>query len=106
MNSSVDIPSPSFQDDIGNICYQRFVVFCQPQINLESCVDGIYYRSGGLKITERFFVVPLDYSKPDGHKLRIFARHVVPSKKAKTKDDEEKLPFRKQASSVEHKITI
>lgn len=29
---------------------------------------------GRLKITEFFFEVPLDYSKPDGKHLRLFAR--------------------------------
>jgi hypothetical protein len=47
-----------------------------------------------MKVTERFFTVPLDYSKPDGEKIRVFVRHIVPKAKAKTPEDEEKLPYR------------
>jgi len=48
----------------------------------------------GLKVTERFFNVPLDYANPEGDKIRIFARHIVPKDKAKTPEEEAKLPFR------------
>jgi hypothetical protein len=46
-----------------------------------------------LKVTERFFTVPLDYANPDGAKIRVFARHIVPKAKAKTPEDEAKLPY-------------
>jgi len=49
----------------------------------------------GLKIIERFFTVPLDYSNVNGEKIRVFARHIIPKSKAKTLEDEAKLPFRK-----------
>ena len=48
-----------------------------------------------MKIIERFFNLPLDYSNPNGEKIRVFARHVIPKSKAKTLEDEAKLPFRK-----------
>jgi hypothetical protein len=32
------------------------------------------FPTGKLKITEFFFEVPLDYSKPDGKHIRLFAR--------------------------------
>jgi len=47
----------------------------------------------GLKVIERFFDLPLDYSKPDGETIRVFARHMIPKDKAKTKEAEDKLPF-------------
>jgi hypothetical protein len=37
----------------------------------------------------------LDYSNRNGEKIHIFARHIIPKTKAKTPEDEEKLPFRK-----------
>ena len=46
-----------------------------------------------MKVTERFFTVPLDYFNPDGEKIRVFARHIVPKAKAKMSEDEEKLPY-------------
>ncbi|KAF8806593.1 proline iminopeptidase, partial [Phlegmacium glaucopus] len=49
----------------------------------------------GLKIIERFFTLPLDYSNLNGEKIRVFARHIIPLSKAKTLEDEAKLPFRK-----------
>ncbi|KIM36748.1 hypothetical protein M413DRAFT_31379 [Hebeloma cylindrosporum] len=52
-----------------------------------------YIIKDGLKVIERFFNVPLDHAKPDGEKIRIFARHVIPKDKAKTLEEEEKLPF-------------
>jgi len=48
----------------------------------------------GLKVIERFFNVPLDYAKPEGNKIRVFARHIIPKDKAKTLEEEAKLPFR------------
>ncbi|PPQ79160.1 hypothetical protein CVT25_002788 [Psilocybe cyanescens] len=52
-----------------------------------------YTIKDGLKVIERFFLVPLDYSKPEGEKIRIFARHVIPKAKAPKPEDEAKLPF-------------
>lgn len=46
-----------------------------------------------MKVVERFFTVPLDHTKPDGDTIRVFARNVIPKSKAKTPEDEEKLPF-------------
>lgn len=48
---------------------------------------------------ERFFSVPLDHAKPEGEKIRIFARHIIPKDKAKTPEEEEKLPFRECQST-------
>jgi hypothetical protein len=47
----------------------------------------------GLKVVERFFQVPLDYSNPLKEEIVIFARQTIPLAKAKTKEDEDKLPF-------------
>lgn len=33
--------------------------------------------TNGLEITEHYFDVPLDYSKPDGEKIKVFAREVA-----------------------------
>jgi hypothetical protein len=49
--------------------------------------------TGGLKVVEHFFQVPLDYSNPSGEKIVVFARQTIPTAKAKTKADEDKLPF-------------
>uniref|UniRef100_A0A0W0FBG4 Sulfhydryl oxidase n=1 Tax=Moniliophthora roreri TaxID=221103 RepID=A0A0W0FBG4_MONRR len=47
----------------------------------------------GIKVVERFFEVPLDHGNPSGEKIRVFARNMIPRSKAKTKEDEDKLPF-------------
>ncbi|KAJ3504026.1 hypothetical protein NLJ89_g8156 [Agrocybe chaxingu] len=52
-----------------------------------------YDTKDGLKVIERFFTVPLDYSKPEGEKIRVFARSVIPKAKAKTAEEEAKLPY-------------
>ncbi|KAG2015299.1 proline iminopeptidase [Coprinopsis cinerea AmutBmut pab1-1] len=52
-----------------------------------------YTIKDGLKIVERFFDLPLDYSNPDGTKIRVFARQSIPLDKAKTPEEEDKLPF-------------
>ncbi|KAF3911374.1 hypothetical protein ABW20_dc0101400 [Dactylellina cionopaga] len=53
----------------------------------------------GLSISEHFYTVPLDYTKPDGHEITIFARivkkHEVPVK-PKKKDEEKKDDSKKQ----------
>lgn len=64
-----------------------------------SFVD-IHLTPDGLKVIERFFTVPLDYTKPEGEKIRVFARHIIPKAKAKTPEEEKKLPFR------EHRLII
>ncbi|KAF8161478.1 alpha/beta-hydrolase [Crassisporium funariophilum] len=55
--------------------------------------DTTVITPDGLKVVERFFNLPLDYSKPDGEKIRVFARHIIPKSKAKTPEEEAKLPF-------------
>ncbi|KAF7312839.1 Proline iminopeptidase [Mycena kentingensis (nom. inval.)] len=52
-----------------------------------------YILSGSIQVVEHFFTVPLDYSEPEGKKLRIFARHLVPLQKARTAEEQSKLPF-------------
>ncbi|KAL5484904.1 hypothetical protein ACEPAI_7546 [Sanghuangporus weigelae] len=47
----------------------------------------------GIKVIERFFDVPLDYSKPDGDKIRVFARNMIPLKKLKSAEEECDLPY-------------
>ncbi|KAJ7647772.1 hypothetical protein FB45DRAFT_1019984 [Roridomyces roridus] len=54
-------------------------------------LDDTYDYS--IKVIERFFTVPLDYADPEGEKIRIFARNLIPKSKAKTLQDEDKLPF-------------
>ncbi|KAF7376199.1 Alpha beta-hydrolase [Mycena sanguinolenta] len=56
--------------------------------NLES-----YVNKDGIKVIERFFNLPLDYANPTGEKIRVFARHLIPVKKAKTEEEEAKLPY-------------
>ena len=65
-----------------------YTIFCQQLVNNRHEIDG-------LKIFERFFTLPLDYSNANGEKIRVFARHIIPKSKAKTLEDEAKLPFRK-----------
>jgi hypothetical protein len=48
-----------------------------------------------LKVIDRFFTLPLDYSNKNGETIRVFARHIIPKSKAKTLEEEAKLPFRK-----------
>ncbi|KAJ7503070.1 alpha/beta-hydrolase [Mycena galericulata] len=52
-----------------------------------------YTNKDGIKVVERFFTVPLDYANPEGEKIRIFARNLIPKSKAKTIEEEEKLPY-------------
>ena len=52
-----------------------------------------YHPTDGIKVIERFFTVPLDYSTPDEQKIKIFARNLVPLKKAATPEAEAKLPY-------------
>ncbi|KAJ7736936.1 alpha/beta-hydrolase [Mycena metata] len=52
-----------------------------------------YLTKDGVKVVERFFNLPLDYANPTGEKIRVFARHLIPTSKAKTVEEEEKLPY-------------
>ncbi|KAK7036485.1 hypothetical protein VNI00_011682 [Paramarasmius palmivorus] len=52
-----------------------------------------YTVKEGIKVVERFFEVPLDHENPSGEKIRVFARNLIPKSKAKTKEDEGKLPY-------------
>jgi len=68
------------------------------KVRLDRCLHS-YLQSNqlvldGLKVVERFFNVPLDHSDPQGEKIRVFARHIIPKSKAKTEEEERKLPFR------------
>ncbi|KAI9314925.1 Alpha/Beta hydrolase protein [Dichotomocladium elegans] len=54
----------------------------------DSAVES--YTIPGAKVFDRYFECPLDYSKPDGSKITVFARHLVPYDKA---DQVKKLPF-------------
>jgi len=49
--------------------------------------------SEGLRVIERFFRVPLDYSDPSGEKITVFARQTIPISKTKTSEEQEKLPI-------------
>ncbi|KAJ6577609.1 alpha/beta-hydrolase [Mycena capillaripes] len=52
-----------------------------------------YVNKDGIKVIERFFDLPLDYADPSGEKIRVFARNLIPKSKAKTVEEEEKLPY-------------
>ncbi|KAF3922211.1 hypothetical protein ABW21_db0208950 [Orbilia brochopaga] len=63
-----------------------------------------YLLAGGnLSVSEHFFRVPLDYAKPDGHKITIFARVVKdhedaakPRREVKTSTTDEKAKEKKE----------
>jgi pimeloyl-ACP methyl ester carboxylesterase len=52
-----------------------------------------YENKGNIKVIERFFDLPLDYAQPEGQKIRVFARNLIPKDKAKTPEDEANLPY-------------
>ncbi|KAJ7037258.1 alpha/beta-hydrolase [Mycena alexandri] len=52
-----------------------------------------YTLTGAIKVVERFFTLPLDYSDPQGKKIRVFARNLIPTQKAKTEEEQNKLPY-------------
>ncbi|KAJ6589968.1 alpha/beta-hydrolase [Mycena vulgaris] len=52
-----------------------------------------YTNKDGIKVIERFFDLPLDYANPSGEKIRVFARNLIPKSKAKTVEEEQKLPY-------------
>jgi len=47
----------------------------------------------GLRVIERFFRVPLDYSDLSGEKITVFTRQTIPINRAKTIEEQEKLPI-------------
>lgn len=61
-------------------------------------LDSLQFKSSlgsvdGIKVIERFYSLPLDYARPEGNKIRIFARNLVPVDKAKTPEEETNLPY-------------
>ncbi|KAJ2918339.1 hypothetical protein MD484_g2126, partial [Candolleomyces efflorescens] len=48
-----------------------------------------------LKVIERWFDLPLDYSDPEGPggKIKVFVRHMIPLDIARTVEEQEKLPY-------------
>ncbi|KDQ18571.1 hypothetical protein BOTBODRAFT_28963 [Botryobasidium botryosum FD-172 SS1] len=52
-----------------------------------------YSIKDDIKVVDQFFKLPLDYSQPDGEKIQVFARTLVPGAKAKTEEEEENLPY-------------
>ncbi|KAF5355453.1 hypothetical protein D9758_006293 [Tetrapyrgos nigripes] len=52
-----------------------------------------YCNKEDIKVIERFFDLPLDHANPSGEKIRVFARNLIPRKKAKTQKEEEELPY-------------
>lgn len=52
-----------------------------------------YTIKEGLRVIERFFRVPLDYSNPSGEKIMVFTRQTIPISKARTSEEQEKLPI-------------
>jgi hypothetical protein len=64
---------------------------------LEDVHELINRISGSIKVIDRFFSVPVDYAKPDGPHIRIFARNLVPlgeSREPSTDAAESDLPYR------------
>ncbi|KAI5116572.1 hypothetical protein M0805_006729 [Coniferiporia weirii] len=53
-----------------------------------------YTVKDGVKVVERFFSLPLDYSNPEGEKITVFARNLILLKKADTPQKEADLPYR------------
>ncbi|KAG6830888.1 hypothetical protein H0H92_014039 [Tricholoma furcatifolium] len=70
--------------------------------------EETYVLTGSIKVIDRFFDLPLDYSEPDGRKIRVFARSMIPLDKAKTVEEESKLPYRKCRHLIpsKHQITL
>ncbi|KAJ7131697.1 alpha/beta-hydrolase [Mycena crocata] len=60
-----------------------------------------YTTKDGIKVIERFFSLPLDYANPSGKKIKVFARNLVPKSKAKTQEEEDKLPYSGPGFEVE-----
>ncbi|EIM80537.1 alpha/beta-hydrolase [Stereum hirsutum FP-91666 SS1] len=52
-----------------------------------------YRIKDDIKVIERFFTLPLNYADPEGEKIQVFARNLIPVNKAKTKAEEDKLPY-------------
>ncbi|THV06178.1 alpha/beta-hydrolase [Dendrothele bispora CBS 962.96] len=52
-----------------------------------------YCNKEDIKVIERFFDLPLDHANPEGDKIRVFARNLIPRKKAKTEKKENELPY-------------
>ncbi|KAF8178757.1 alpha/beta-hydrolase [Pholiota molesta] len=53
-----------------------------------------YTLKGSIKVVERFFVLPLNYNEPEGATIQVFVRHLIPTDKAKTVEEQSKLPYR------------
>lgn len=72
------------------LCHQRYTWdFCR----FNSGEPTILFDKDGIKVIERFFSVPLDYSKPEGEKITIFARNLIPLREASTPEKEANLPY-------------
>ncbi|PPR06871.1 hypothetical protein CVT26_003995 [Gymnopilus dilepis] len=69
-----------------------------------TCKLTTLLRADGLKVIERFFTVPLDYADPEGQKIRVFARHIIPRDKAEKPEDEAKLPYCGPGFEVSHSV--
>jgi len=52
-----------------------------------------YSNKEQIKVVERYFDLPLDYTNPSGEKIRVFARNLIPKNKAKTEKEEKALPY-------------
>ncbi|KAJ6632532.1 hypothetical protein B0H10DRAFT_2206887 [Mycena sp. CBHHK59/15] len=64
-------------------------------MNAESSSEILesYTNKGGIKVIERLFNLPFDYANPSGEKIRVFARSLISKNKAKTFEEEDKLPY-------------
>ncbi|KAJ7444433.1 hypothetical protein FB451DRAFT_1568367 [Mycena latifolia] len=52
-----------------------------------------YTLAGSIKVVERVFSLPLDYSDPLGKKLRVFARNLISTQRARTPEEQGNSPI-------------
>ena len=100
--------------DCGTLLWRKLLLppkwLLKPMTTVVCMISPLYSlcfdwgEVGDIKVIERFFDLPLDYAEPDGQKIRVFARNLIPKDKAKTLEEEAKLPYCKFVSFF-HSIT-
>jgi pimeloyl-ACP methyl ester carboxylesterase len=74
--------------------YHSAIPSLSTSINVEAMPQWeSYMLKGDIKVVERFFNVPLNYNEPQGPTIRVFVRHLIPADKAKTEEEQSKLPY-------------
>lgn len=61
--------------------------------NLETNVRAEIVATGGYKIVDRWFNVPLDYSSPTSETIVVFARSAIPNKSNDDGESGAKMPY-------------